>query len=75
MITSIPKGPYQRLSKRELEGLHSVAAGASSPEIAKRLSPSKKTVDTYRARLMAKLGVRNRCELTRFVIEAQPTST
>jgi DNA-binding CsgD family transcriptional regulator len=33
------------------------------------MSLSPKTIDTYRGRLMAKLGVRNRSELIRFVIE------
>jgi DNA-binding CsgD family transcriptional regulator len=33
------------------------------------LSLSPKTIDTYRGRLMAKLGVRNRSALIRFAIE------
>jgi DNA-binding NarL/FixJ family response regulator len=71
MVAAIPKGRYERLSKREREVLLLVAAGSSSSDIAGRLSLSKKTIDTYRGRLMVKLGLRNRSELIRFAIESQ----
>jgi DNA-binding NarL/FixJ family response regulator len=59
----------EKLSGREREVLCGVVAGASSAEIAERLSLSRKTVDTYRGRLMVKLGVANRTALIRFAIE------
>jgi len=73
MIPSIPKGMYERLSKRELEVLNQVAAGCTSSAIARRLSLSTKTVDTYRGQPMTQLGVQNRSELIRFVIENRLT--
>ncbi len=63
------KSPMERLSGREREVLRGVVEGSSSAEIAQRLSLSRKTVDTYRGRLMVKLGVANRTALIRFAIE------
>jgi DNA-binding NarL/FixJ family response regulator len=70
---SMPKSPLERLSSREREVLHRVVAGASSATIARYLSLSRKTVDTYRARVMTKLGVRNRSALIRFAMENELT--
>ena len=64
-----PQSPLERLSGREREVLQLTAAGSSSGEIAKRLSLSRKTVDTYRSRLMEKLGVHDRARLIHFAIE------
>jgi DNA-binding NarL/FixJ family response regulator len=61
--------PLERLSGREREVLHLTVAGSSSAEIAKRLSLSRKTVDTYRSRLMEKLGVADLTALIHFAIE------
>lgn len=63
------KSPIERLSAREREVLHRTVSGVSSAEIARQLSLSPKTVDTYRSRLMRKLGVRNRTSLIRFAIQ------
>jgi DNA-binding NarL/FixJ family response regulator len=71
---SLPKSPLERLSTRERDVLHRVVAGASSAVIARHLSLSPKTVDTYRHRLMAKLGVCNRSALIRFAIENEFTA-
>jgi DNA-binding NarL/FixJ family response regulator len=57
------------LSKREREVLHMTVAGSSSAEIAHRLSLSRKTVDTYRSRIMGKLGVSDLTGLIHFAIE------
>lgn len=65
----LPKTPYERLSAREREVLRRIVAGSSSADIAEELSLSRKTVDTYRCRLMLKLGVSNRWELIRLVME------
>lgn len=64
-----PQSPIESLSAREREVLHRVCAGSSSAEIARQLSLSPKTIDTYRGRLMTKLGVGNRTALIRFAIE------
>jgi DNA-binding NarL/FixJ family response regulator len=66
---SLPKSPLERLSMRERDVLHRIVAGASSAAIGLHMSLSPKTIDTYRGRLMTKLGVSNRSELIRFVIE------
>jgi DNA-binding NarL/FixJ family response regulator len=65
----LTKTPIERLSAREREVLRHLVAGATSATIAKQLSLSRKTVDTYRGRLMVKLGVSNRTALIRFAIE------
>lgn len=71
---ALPKSPLERLSLREREVLHRIVAGASSASIAQHLSLSRKTVDTYRGRLMTKLGVCNRSALIRFAIENELTA-
>ncbi len=49
--------PLDRLSVREREVLQLVAEGQTSAEIAQAISLSPKTVETYRSRIMTKLGV------------------
>ncbi len=44
------------------------AEGFSSTEIGKKLFISPKTVDTYRSRIMEKLGLNHRSELVRFAL-------
>ncbi len=63
------KSPIERLSHRETEVLHMVVDGKSSGEIADSLSLSPKTVDTYRSRIMEKLGVKGVPGLVKFAIE------
>jgi DNA-binding NarL/FixJ family response regulator len=58
-----------RLSTREREVLQLLAEGRTGAEIAQRLSLSQKTVETYRARLVEKLGIRNVAGLVRFAIQ------
>jgi len=61
-------GPLEELSDREREVLALAAEGFSSAEIGKKLFLSPKTVDTYRYRLMRKLGISHRSELVRFAL-------
>lgn len=56
------------LSARERQVLVLVARGASSSEIGEQLHLSPKTVDTYRSRLMAKLGLEDVPALVRWAI-------
>jgi DNA-binding NarL/FixJ family response regulator len=65
----------ERLSRRERDVMHWVVAGSTSAEIGVHMSLSPKTVDTYRSRLMVKLGVTNRSALIRFAIEHEPLAT
>ena len=57
------------LSSREQEVLALTAEGFSSREIGKKLFISPKTVDTYRSRIMDKLGLSHRSELVRFALK------
>jgi DNA-binding NarL/FixJ family response regulator len=67
--TTIPRSPFESLSTRESEVLRRIVAGSSSSDIALQLSLSRKTIDTYRSRIMVKLGVANRSALIRFAAE------
>ena len=58
-----------QLSAREREVLALTAEGFSSREIGEKLFISPKTVDTYRSRIMDKLGLSHRSELVRFALE------
>ena len=60
--------PEQLLSDRELQVLRLVAQGYSSREIGEQIHVSAKTVETYRARLVEKLGLRGRRELVRYAV-------
>lgn len=62
-------GTLQALSAREREVLALTAEGFSSREIGEKLFISPKTVDTYRSRIMEKLGLSHRSELVRFALE------
>ncbi|MQA89292.1 MAG: response regulator [Gemmatimonas sp.] len=61
--------PLDRLTDREREVLSQTAEGYSSAEIGKKLFISPKTVDTYRSRIMEKLGLHHRSELVRFALQ------
>jgi len=58
------------LSSREQEVLALTAEGFSSREIGGKLFISPKTVDTYRSRIMDKLGLSHRSELVRFALRS-----
>ena len=63
------KTPLDSLSMRELQVLRRLAMGHTNREIAQAYSLSIKTVDTYRARLLKKLDLRNNAELIRFALQ------
>lgn len=56
------------LSERELEVLKLLAAGYTSHQVGAQLALSAKTVDTYKARLMEKLGLQSRADLIRYAL-------
>ncbi len=68
------KSPVQRLSGREREVLQLVVEGKSSKEIASIVHLSPKSVETYRSRLMQKLGVHDIPSLVKFAIQHGLTS-
>ncbi len=63
------QSPLARLSPREREVLQLVVEGKSSAEIADVLFLSPKTVETYRSRLMRKLGISDLPGLVKFAIQ------
>ncbi|MBS1757725.1 MAG: response regulator transcription factor [Bacteroidetes bacterium] len=63
------KPPHESLSDREFSVLKLLASGKSVSEIAESLYLSVTTVSTYRARIMAKMGMKNNADLTLYAIE------
>lgn len=63
------KSPLESLSTREREVLQLVAEGKTSTEIASTLYLSVKTIETYRSRLMQKLGVKDIPSLVKFALQ------
>jgi DNA-binding NarL/FixJ family response regulator len=61
--------PLERLSSRERQVLQMLAEGHPIPNIATALSLSPKTVDTYRTRMMEKLGIHDFATLVKFAIQ------
>ena len=63
------QAPYVLLSPREREVLRLIAHGYSMAEVAEKLSLSIKTVDTYKPRLMEKLGTTRKSELVSYALK------
>ena len=61
--------PLEKLTDRERDVLQQTVQGFSSSEIGEKLFISPKTVDTYRSRVMEKLGLTHRSELVRFALD------
>ena len=61
--------PLERLSSRERQVLQMLAEGNAVADIAATLSLSPKTVETYRARMMEKLEIRDFATLVKFAIQ------
>jgi DNA-binding NarL/FixJ family response regulator len=61
--------PHESLSDREYQILRLIGSGHTVSRIARELSLSVKTVSTYRARTLEKLGMRTNLELMRYAIE------
>lgn len=61
--------PYDALTSREREIFQLAAEGFTSPQIGQRLFISSRTVETHRAHLMRKLGLRSQTELVRLAVK------
>jgi two-component system response regulator NreC len=59
----------ETLTEREKEILGWVGKGLTSNSIAQQLHISPRTVDTHRARIMQKLGLKNKLDVVRFMME------
>jgi DNA-binding NarL/FixJ family response regulator len=62
--------PASPLSPRERDVLELVAQGYTNQQIASRFGVSVKTIETHRARLTEKLGLRSRAELVRYALDS-----
>ncbi|CAM3307582.1 response regulator transcription factor [Rhodothermus bifroesti] len=63
------RSPVELLSDRELEVFELTGRGLTTREIAERLHLSVKTVESYRARIKAKLGLRTAAELMQHAVQ------
>jgi two-component system, NarL family, response regulator NreC len=63
-------GPGGELSERETEVLRLIASGYTNAQAADQLYVSVRTVETHRAHIQQKLGIRNRADLVRAAREA-----
>ena len=63
------RGPLESLSTREGQVLQLVVEGRTSSEIAHAINLSKTSVDTYRSRLMKKLGVSDVASLVKLAVQ------
>ena len=70
------------LSDRERMVLEQLAQGHTNQSIAEQLDLSVKTIESYRARLLRKLGLRSRADIIRYAVESgllkrglQPTAS
>jgi two-component system response regulator NreC len=60
--------PYEMLSPRERQVLALLAHGYSNQQIADKLCLGRKSVDTYRQRIAAKLHLNDRSEIVRYAL-------
>jgi DNA-binding NarL/FixJ family response regulator len=73
-VNNTSSDPLARLSARERQVVQMLAEGRAMAEIATLQSLSLKTVETYRARAMVKLGVRDFAGLVKFAVRHGMTS-
>jgi len=60
---------HEKLSEREFQVMVLLAKGKSVMEISKEIFISDKTVSTYRARILEKMGMKKNAELTIYAIK------
>jgi two-component system response regulator NreC len=61
-------GGTKMLSQREEQVLRILAFGYSTKEVADRLNIGRKSIETYRARIREKLGLRSRADIVRYAL-------
>lgn len=66
---SSDRPPHESLSDREFEVMRLIASGKTVTEIGGLLVLSDKTISTYRARLLEKMGMKTNADLTRYAIQ------
>lgn len=68
LLTSVPNDSAKPLSDREQQVLLGLAKGYTNKEIGEQINLSVKTIETYRARISAKLQLRSRADIVRYAI-------
>jgi DNA-binding NarL/FixJ family response regulator len=68
---SLETAPHEALSDREYQVLRLLGSGRTISDIARDLGLSVKTISTYRARVLDKLGMKSNAELMRYAIQNQ----
>ncbi|MDQ5846576.1 MAG: response regulator transcription factor [Acidobacteriota bacterium] len=69
LARDLDRPPHETLSDREFQVMRFIASGKTVTDIAGLLSLSDKTISTYRARLLEKMGMKTSAELTRYAIQ------
>ena len=69
LMDGVAATQHERLSDREFQILSLIAAGKPPRDIAAELNVSVKTVGTHRARILAKMGLKNNAEIVQYAIE------
>jgi DNA-binding NarL/FixJ family response regulator len=63
------RAPHETLSDREFEVMCLIASGKTVGEIAEMLNLSDRTISTYRARILEKMGMKTSAEITHYAIQ------
>ena len=58
----------EKLTPRQMEVLRLMAEGLTTPEIARRLALSTKTVETHRGEIMKRVGIHDLVGLVRYAV-------
>ena len=69
VVEGAAKAPHETLSNREFEVFRFLAGGLSLKEIGARMGVSPKTVSSFRARVLEKMGVKTNADLVRYAVE------
>jgi two-component system, NarL family, invasion response regulator UvrY len=73
LISDLERGtdqpPHETLSTREFEVMCLIASGKTVSEIANILALSVKTISTYRARILEKMGLKTNAAITHYAIQ------
>ena len=73
LISDLERGtdqpPHETLSTREFEVMCLIASGKTASEIANILALSGKTISTYRARILEKMGLKTNAAITHYAIQ------
>ncbi len=61
--------PHEKLSAREFQVMKMIARGMTATQIANELFLSRKTISTYRSRILEKLNMKSNAEMTHYAIK------